>query len=701
MPTLVLQERIVYSQDDNQHQIDESHDKSHRGGVPQPRRIPGPNEVRYKEQFAHFVDQLFIRHRGVVNRDGNPILEDYRLMSPSKQRMQQGNVAVLLSRLGISGNGIKIGNEQVDDERYESSSITRLDENEPDNSVTRLDDTALDDNDEQEEAEFVMEDPSMALLSPSPPKVVPIVEKPTSQQQSNSSHPPLYKQHSLTPSSRSSSPLEVARRADPSSPSSTRNDTFKSPTFLSQSHNHKRLASTSGKRGMDTVRLRRGHSPVNLNNGSGGAHPSPLSPSSSSSSPASFLPSSIPASDHKSHAKQQVMLFSTSPSPISHHHTNSCIFEDSDDDDSYDDRRRQQLSVSRHNESVIMKENFSSHLVASIRNLNTNKDDSIETVDETMIGKSRGFRRRSQDEPSTIYKRSTHLDSVSKFNGRESSFAYYPPLNLHVVPRRGELRSPKAPVDPFAFYEGAAAMRLQSVYQRLVTCNRVERQMAEFNRETRPIVKGRVVVSLEYKQIVDVVMKLLLDAGAPQNARSGICDQHQNQQELFNGKTLVVVRTRDDLERWAQALRESTSLTVVNHATLALSERKRPAVASTCASFDVVLTTFDAIKSPDMVVALNDDGHVLPKQQSQLHQSGNQWMTSRRCNGSQIQNTTAGNGSEHTDQAQPQRCKQLCVLHQIMWQRIIFVDELGRKSFLAKPDTARASAAVAFQGFSR
>jgi hypothetical protein len=353
----------------------------------------------------------------------------------------------------------------------------------------------------------------------------------------------------------------------------------------------------------------------------------------------------------------------------------------------------------------MLKENATRQLAPRT---NYSNDDSIETVDETMIGKSRGFHRRWHDEPSTgdllFRERSINVDRASQWenelNRRGSSLVHYPPLSVHHVPRQGKTRRPpfKAPLDPLASYEGAAAERMHSVFQRLVTCNRAERQAAVSMREIIPIVKGRVVVSMEYTQIVDVVMKLLLDAPDSQKSQSGFQQQPLNQPHMQKGQTLIIVRTKDDLEQWARSLRETTSLSVVNHATLALSERKRPAVASTCASFDVVLTTFDATKSPDMVVALDDDGHVLPKQQSQCN-SANHWMTSRRWNGSQSQHMS-GRG-EQQNQGQPQRCKQLCVLHQIMWQRIIFVDELGRKSFLAKPETARASAAVAFQGFSR
>jgi hypothetical protein len=55
--------------------------------------------------------------------------------------------------------------------------------------------------------------------------------------------------------------------------------------------------------------------------------------------------------------------------------------------------------------------------------------------------------------------------------------------------------------------------------------------------------------------------------------------------------------------------------------------------------------------------------------------------------------------SQHNPSPQP--TKQLSILHRIQFRRVIFVDVLGRKSYLAKGGTARATAAIAINGETR
>jgi hypothetical protein len=186
---------------------------------------------------------------------------------------------------------------------------------------------------------------------------------------------------------------------------------------------------------------------------------------------------------------------------------------------------------------------------------------------------------------------------------------------------------------------------------------------------------GSVLFSLTQEHIVDLCLKLLLNDDAV-NAKSTKTPSD------LQGQTLVVTRTKEDIGKWESALREGTGCSVFNHATLPLSERIRMSTAEKATMYDVVITTFDAMKSPDTAISVNESGHAI------LTKVGNDqgWYSSRSAS----QSDTG-----------PQKCMKLSVLHKVNFKRIIFVDLLGRKSFLAKEGSARASAAVALSGDSR
>jgi hypothetical protein len=155
-----------------------------------------------------------------------------------------------------------------------------------------------------------------------------------------------------------------------------------------------------------------------------------------------------------------------------------------------------------------------------------------------------------------------------------------------------------------------------------------------------------------------------------------------NTSASLQGQTIIVVRTKEDTAKWESSLRESTGCSVFNHATLPLSERIRASLAEKATMFDIILTTYDALKSPDTAIPVDDSGRAL------LTTVGTEkgWFSSRTA-------------SQHD--CGPQTCKKLSVLHRVNFKRVVYVDFLGRKSFLAKEGTARASAAVALLGDSR
>jgi hypothetical protein len=141
----------------------------------------------------------------------------------------------------------------------------------------------------------------------------------------------------------------------------------------------------------------------------------------------------------------------------------------------------------------------------------------------------------------------------------------------------------------------------------------------------------------------------------------------------------LVVRDKEDLDVWSRAFREGSSLSVKNHATMPLKQRKTPSTADDCARYDVVLTTFDALKSPDITHSVDDEGNVITATAT----NSSQWHSSR------------------SSQSNRQECKQYSVLHRVSWQRVIMIDIIGRKSFLVKQDTARATAVKALSTHTR
>jgi len=184
-----------------------------------------------------------------------------------------------------------------------------------------------------------------------------------------------------------------------------------------------------------------------------------------------------------------------------------------------------------------------------------------------------------------------------------------------------------------------------------------------------------VLFSLSYQQIIDVSLKLLLHDYAEMSQFPA--SQQNIRSASMKGNTLVVVRSKDDTYTWESALREGTGCSVLNHSTLPLSERIRAVTSEKACLHDVVLTTYDAMKSPDVTIPITKDGHAI------LTKPGkdNSWHTSRSA-------------SQHKV-ASHQQTKQLSVLHRITFKRVIFIDMLGRKCYLAKSGTARASASVA------
>jgi hypothetical protein len=63
------------------------------------------------------------------------------------------------------------------------------------------------------------------------------------------------------------------------------------------------------------------------------------------------------------------------------------------------------------------------------------------------------------------------------------------------------------------------------------------------------------------------------------------------EKDVMAGGTLIVVRGKEDIAQWEVALREYTSLSVMNHAEMQSNLRKLANTAAKCAGFDIVLST--------------------------------------------------------------------------------------------------------------
>ena len=194
-----------------------------------------------------------------------------------------------------------------------------------------------------------------------------------------------------------------------------------------------------------------------------------------------------------------------------------------------------------------------------------------------------------------------------------------------------------------------------------------------------------IVISCTLPQIFGVALKLFVTNGvkakSAKKKRSPSPYGSQSRastSSTLTGGTLIVLRDKEELPHWEQVLRERTCYSVMNHATISSAERKRSKIAGKCAGFQVVLTTYDALKAKESSYALDDIGRAI------YDDSGSQggWMTSR-------------------SQSNRQSCEHLSVLHQLTWHRVIFMDVLGRQSYTCKPATARFKATIALNAKSR
>eukprot|EP00977_Amphora_coffeiformis_P007165 scaffold1564_cov174-Amphora_coffeaeformis.AAC.3 len=222
--------------------------------------------------------------------------------------------------------------------------------------------------------------------------------------------------------------------------------------------------------------------------------------------------------------------------------------------------------------------------------------------------------------------------------------------------------------DPLDCYSGKDLDKMQSTYKWL------QRRLKSKS------VPGGVVFSLSDQKIIDISIKLAYEL-AETSYESNYSSQPISSDPII-GQTLIVVRERESLAEWKCAFREGSSLGVLCHCELASKERKSVSTATKCSKYEVVLTTFDALSAPDSNVVVDDEEGIAVVGKSQ-DQHG--WLQ--------------GRGSSQCDISND--CRKLSILHRLKWKRVLFVDTLGRKSYMAKPGTSRNKAASVLAAESR
>jgi hypothetical protein len=594
--------------------------------------------MKYQTYVKDTIGKFTARHPGK--------LRDYRTMSSDEKREERERVAALLAHLRIG----KLAEEPTNLEHEHD--INHFSTDEPDSHFHCADDDSMSPiqnqpshdrnrtteklaNEDRQStsvhhfpsSEFANADTSTLLLSPqSTSSVVEYSSKSLRQTAPMASI--------LSPGSIASvASVEFVRRAQYSTSSAS--NAFDSPERRF-SNVQKRLASTSGKRGADLSRFRQDDdNRPQLPNSN--RHSDDLSAPYRQLEMLSIMPSPSP---------DRGEIFVASQSPISRRMT--CPSSDSESSERWGDE-----------DFPVFEDESAADLyrLESIYSYGSN----LGKQQRHKLGLS-GRRPQLREIPANIAMKDGATFHLAPLDTKRNEQRRHRPEDDSESRRRQLVDFP----DPLARYSNREKDRLTNVFQWI--------QHLDQQHHDEHHCPAGAIFSLSEQQIIDVTLKIVLGDKEDDLEASGI--------DQLAGQTVIVARAKEDLEKWESAFRENTGCSVLNHATLPNGDRKRPSTAKRCAMFDVVLTTFDAIKSPDIATPIDDLGYAI----SNKYTRSQGWYSSRTASQSSVG---------------PQKCKQFSILHHVQFRRIIFADVLGRKSFLAKKNTARASAAVALQGHTR
>jgi len=703
----------------------------------------GPNERLYREKYSHFVSSL-IENGRAADRDQNG-LRDYRTMSDEERQQEQQMVMDLLTRLGIGGGGNDDGitrnasqqscsaglscssppqqprqiglEETIDPDATIDPSLIQLAVSPPSqtgdagNHLTKIDSNSRTDNRHdnrrQSQSHDVKTNPD-ATADPSDVKSVLMSAARRQSTRTNTSRsvsfgislcrsddrhsrnmpqanadnddfdgdddtlettlaenslcllsppavlrPNAIANHSMVMQDETEQPARRTGLAHDSDSSvsassvevprmSTRQ--FHSPAQEFKRSERKRQASTSGKRGMDLSRPR---------NSTTSEFAIARSDESCISATPVIAAGQVEATFDSPGCMDPTRshYFTTSQSPIAPD-SPSCSFLPRDSDDDPDgDVMQPDISFG---DEVVGKGNVARGKAGDSAS-KSDYNDSILYTTFSEANRNVGAASRYPLGPS-------NRNAVTMKQG--ATFHLKPLETTRDIRSRRDLVSfpnRKFP-DPLCGYQGSVGRRMGRVYNKL-------KKRDEANEDA-----VAMVLSLEQYQICDVVLKLLLEnPPAPSQSQKYSSGDHAR------GQTLIIVRDKEDLESWSRVFREGSSFSVLNHAAMPLKERKTPSTVDRCIKYDAVMTTFDAFKSSDVTVSVDRDGYV----------------TNSTAGGEDGWFTSQSTVSEHRS------TKQMSILHLANWRRVIFVDCVGRKSYLVKAGTSRALAAKSLNASSR
>ena len=240
--------------------------------------------------------------------------------------------------------------------------------------------------------------------------------------------------------------------------------------------------------------------------------------------------------------------------------------------------------------------------------------------------------------------------------------------------------------DPFQEFGSRDSDRLEVVSDWLTEQDAIEEHLSA---DTSSSSAGKaIVLSTTNRQILSLSLQVLLKNGVHKisrydrhvetNSRNSLSSKKKA--TATHGGTLVVARSKDELVEWECSFRENTGFTVLNHSALTSKERRRVTMPKKASGYDVVLSTYDALKTKEMSTIVDDMGRVADQTDSE-----GGWFTSRMA-------------CSEEDQYQSSTLSQL---HSLNWTRLIMIDSLGRQSYLTKPGTARAQAVAKLKAGSR
>jgi len=348
----------------------------------------------------------------------------------------------------------------------------------------------------------------------------------------------------------------------------------------------------------------------------------------------------------------------------------------------------------------------------------TQKNDSIESVDSTEL-QEKAWKKKYKDDESIVEDEDYQECSIAL---KDNSRLYYDPLQCYRAPKwaktyqhhkeqeirqkkqlkkkEGEvmqihrnekkerLDKPKSlPTmslvqEPFKEFGSRDSERLEVVSDWLNRRDAVGTKYCSSN----PSAAGRaIILSVSARQIVSLGLQVLVHNDVHKISRHNRhvdSDKRTADRDFVPkyGGTLIVGKHKEDLVHWECSLREKTGFTVLNHADLSSTERRRATMTLKASGYDIVLTTYDALKTREVSTTVDESGRVAQQAESQ-----GGWLTSRMP-------------SSEEDQYQ---CSVLSRLHFLKWYRLVFIDDLGRQSYLTKPGTARANASSSLKGGSR